>query len=304
MVVLATVLLGACLASASASAASATPADRVRLDVRIASVEGQALAYATLGPRRGVPLLLLNGTGSPMAEWDPALLGALARHRQVVVFDYPGLGQSAALPGRLTFDALAGVVLGLADALHHPRVDVLGWSMGGFVAQRMAVRAPERVRSLVLAGTNPGGPSAVLGPPWVQAEDSDAGAGLDEYVRTNYPPGQRDRGWAFIARVGRATTEGRYPPDRVPARVFDAMVAAEDPWLASGRNPADLATLDLRTLVVTGSRDVVTPPANSVLIASTIPGAELTLVPDAGHSFLFQAPARTARLVDDFLGGR
>ncbi len=82
------------------------------------------------------------------------------------------------------------------------------------------------------------------------------------------------------------------------------MVAAEDPWLASGRNLADLATLDLRTLVVTGSRDVVTPPANSVLIASTIPGAELTLVPDAGHSFLFQAPARTARLVDDFLGGR
>jgi len=285
----------------AASGAGDVSAAAFRLDVRSARVEGRSVAYAEAGPARGVPLLLLNGTGSPMSQWDPAFLAALSSQRRVVVYDYPGLGGSTALPGRLTFDRLADDASGLLDAIGEPRADVLGWSMGGFVAQRLAVRHPDRVRALVLTGTNPGGPRAVLGPTWVQDEDSDPDAGLTDYVRTNYPAGHRAAGWAFVRRVNAAIDAGRYPPDTVPQRTYDAMVAAEDPWLRSSRNLRQLGALAVPTLVVTGAKDVVTPPANSRLIAATIPGARLVLAPDAGHSFLFQRPSATARLVDAFL---
>lgn len=309
------IAMAALLAAGAPTPAHASPdtwGQQVRLDVETVDVpmpDGSRLrtAYALLGPSSAPPLLLLNGTGSPMAQWDPALLNALARSRQVLVYDYPGLGGSTPLPRTLTFDALADHAAGLLDALDRDRTAVLGWSMGGFVAQRLAVRHPDRLDALVLAATNPGGPRATLGPAWVQAEDSDPDASARAYVRANYPVGYRDRGWAFVRRVDAAVDSGRYPPERIPARVYDAMVAAEDPWLESGANLRDLRDLrgsdggPLRTLVVTGGKDVVTPPANSRVLADAIPEARLVLVPESGHSFLFQVPARAAAVVVEFL---
>jgi pimeloyl-ACP methyl ester carboxylesterase len=273
----------------------------VALDQRFVDVAGVRTAYAQLGPDSAIPLLLLNGTGSPMSQWDPALLDSLALSRRVVVYDYPGLGASAPVSGRLTFDRLADHASALLAVLGYEQADVLGWSMGGFVAQRLVARDPDRVHALVLAGTNPGGPRTVLGPEWVQDQDSDPDASARGYVRTNYPAGARDRGWASVRRVNAAIESGRYPPDRVPARTFDAMVAAEGPWLASGANLVDLRSVAVPTLVITGTRDVVTPPANSRLIASTVPGSRLRLVAGAGHAFLFQDPSGTARLLAGFL---
>ncbi len=153
----------------------------------------------------------------------------------------------------------------------------------------------------VLAGTNPGGPQAVLGPDWVQDEDSHPTATARDYVRTNYPVGARHRGWAFVRRIDLAIDSGRYPVDRVPAATYEAMVAAEDPWLASGANLRQLGRLAVPTLVITGARDVVTPPDNSRIIARAVPGADLVLLPGAGHSFLFQEPRAVAELVTSFL---
>ena len=297
-------LLAAAVGFVFPSAASATPdqwGSSVRLEQRYVTVDGVRTAYAVLGPDSPTPLLMLNGTGSPMSQWDPALLAALSRERQVVVYDYPGLGDSAPLPGRLSFDALATHAQGLITALGLPQADVLGWSMGGFVAQRLAVRSPGRVRALVLAGTNPGGPRTVLGPAWVQAQDSDADGTARGYVRANYPVGARHRGWAFVRRVNAAIDSGRYPIDRVPAATYDAMVAAEDPWLASGSNLRQLRGLTMPVLVITGAEDVVTPPANSRILARAIPGATLALVPGAGHSFLFQRPRATGDRLTSFL---
>jgi pimeloyl-ACP methyl ester carboxylesterase len=191
----------------------------------------------------------------------------------------------------------------LVEALDLGRPDVLGWSMGGFVAQQLAIRHPELVSRLVLAGTNPGGPNAVLGPPWVQAVDSDPDAGDAAYLSTNYParPCAQARGRGFLDRLERAFASGRYPVPRTPTRTYDAMVRAEDPWLASDTNRRELARIAVPTLVITGGRDVITPPANSRLIARAIPDARLVLVPGAGHSFLFQEPIRVARVIDDFL---
>jgi pimeloyl-ACP methyl ester carboxylesterase len=270
--------------------------------VREVVVDGTTIAYAELG--RGDPLVLINGTASPMAEWDPALLGALAVDRRVVVFDYPGLGASGPPPAPITMPRLADWTAGLIEELGLGSPDVLGWSMGGFVAQQLAIRHPERVDRLVLAATNPGGPRTVLGPPWVQEVDSDPDAGAADYLRTNYPalPCPQARGRAYLDRLDRAVDSGRFPVPRVPDRTHEAMVRAEDPWLRSDANRRSLADLRAPALVITGARDLVTPPANSRVLADAIPQARLVLVPRAGHSFLFQVPERVAELVRDFLG--
>lgn len=288
----------ACLTTVALVGAPAHAADVVRLDPQRVQAADTTIAYAELGD--GPTLLLLNGTASPMNEWDPALLGALARQHHVVVLDYPGLGLSGSAPSTWTFPRAADWVSDFLDVIAPGEsVDVLGWSMGGFIAQQLAQRHPEQVRRLILAATNPGGDAAVLGPDWVQEADSEGD--LAAYLITNYPPGRRAAGQRFLDRLDVALASGAYPEEAVPARTARAMVRAEDPWLRSNANLDGLRSVTVPTLVITGAKDVITPPVNSRRIARSIPGARLLLVPDAGHSFLFQQPHRTARTIDAFL---
>ena len=302
-IVLALALLTATIAPALAAGTAGDAGGRdVRLQVRTVSAAGTTFAWAEVG--NGPALLLMNGTGSPLNEWDPELLGGLAASRRVIVFDYPGLGRSGQAPSRWRFDSAADWTAAFLErVLPGTPVDVMGWSMGGFIAQQLAIRHPERVRSLVLAGTNPGGDAAVLGPTWVQQADSDPAADDSTYLATNYPAAEsaQARGRAFLHRLTIAQDTGAYPAERVPTRTYDAMVAAEDQWLRSNANAESLVRVSAPTLVITGSQDVVTPPVNSRRLAGLIRGARLSLVPGAGHSFLFQRPRHVARLVRDFL---
>lgn len=273
-----------------------------RLNVRHVDVEGTTIGYAELGPHDGMPLLLLNGTASPMCDWDPALLDAFATQgRRVIVFDYPGLGSSGRIKAHTSFNDLADTAAGLLGALGITSADVLGWSMGGFVAQRMLVRHPSLLHRVVLAATNPGGSTATLGPKWVQRIDSDPNATLADYVATNYPPEMKRQAWRFIHRVNTAQRFGWYPPTRVPNRTTRIMVRAEDPWLRSDANLVQLSQVGVPVLVITGRDDRVTPKKNSRVIARAIPNAELRLWPVSGHSFLFQEPRQVARDIGAFL---
>lgn len=271
----------------------------VRLDPGLTA---HGIAWSEVGTGR--PLLLLNGTGSPMAEWDPAFLSALATDRRVVVFDYPGLGDSTAR-SRSSFTALAATTHAFMTDIGLAQTDVLGWSMGGFIVQELLRTQPSRIRRAVLVGTNPGGSHTTLGPRWVQRADSDPQAGLPTYLRTNYPPTRcaQRRGRAFVARLETAVSEGRYPQASVPARTYDRMVAAEDPWLRSDRNARQLPAIDVPVLVMVGERDVITPPANSRALAALLPDSTLLQVPAAGHSVLFQAPVASATAISAFLDG-
>lgn len=280
------------------AAAPARAATGPLLDVRRIQVAGTTIAYAELGT--GKPLVLLNGTASPMNEWDPLLLQSLAAHHRVIVIDYPGLGLSGPSPARWTFPRAADWIAEFIGAVApEGRADVLGWSMGGFIAQQLAHRHLERVDHLILAATNPGGDAAVLGPEWVQQADS--GGDLSDYLLTNYPPGRRAAGQRFLDRLDSAIASGAYPEETVPDGTARAMVRAEDPWLRSEANLRGLRSIGTPTLVITGAEDVITPPVNSRRIARAIAGARLLLVPDAGHSFLFQEPRRTARTLHAFL---
>jgi pimeloyl-ACP methyl ester carboxylesterase len=273
----------------------------VSLDVQFAQTAGVRFAWAEVG--EGPPLLLLNGTGSSMAEWDPALIAGLARSRRVVVIDYLGLGLSGPAPSRITFPAIADWAANVINVLGLGTTDVLGWSMGGFVAQQLAIRHPGSVRRLVLAGTNAGGPSAVLGPTWVQEADSNSDGSIRSYLSTNYPRticAQR-AGREFVRRLTNAVNTGRYPSETTPARTYEAMIDAEDPWLKNTSNLRGLTCIDTPTLVIAGREDVITPVKNSRVIAHAIRGASLVLVPRTGHSFLFQRPEFFMRTTLNFL---
>ncbi len=274
----------------------------VRLETRRVNAAGTTFAWAELGT--GPTLLLLNGTGSPMSEWDPKLLAALAKNRRVIVFDYPGLGLSGPAPSKWEFSAAADWINDfLTQVSPGAPVDVLGWSMGGFVAQQLAIRHASSISRLVLAATNPGGDAAVLGPLWVQEADSNSEGSIKSYLETNYPATKvaQSRGRAFISRLVSANVDGSYPDESVPTKTYNAMVAAEDPWLQSNANANSLRAISIRTLVITGAQDVITPPANSRYIAGAMPNAKLELVPRAGHSFLFQEPNAVASSIAKFL---
>jgi len=245
------------------------------------------------------------GTGSTMAEWDPALLQLLAQRRRLILFDYPGIGRSSRLARgtRIAFAGLADTTAAFLQQIGVREADVLGWSMGGFVAQQLAVRHPDAVRRLVLAGTNPGGDAAVLGPPQDQAIDSDPDPSDAAVLRVLYPRTRAGRadGRAFLARLERASEDGTIPDDfAVPAGTVRAQVAAEDPWLRSDANARALRRLRTPALVTGGTGDVVVPPVNARRLAALIRGARLALLP-GGHAFLFGERARFARIVERFL---
>jgi len=245
--------------------------------------------------------VMLIGTGSTMAEWDPALLRLLARDHRLILFDYAGLGMSGPWHGR-SFDSLADATAALMDAIGLARADILGWSMGGFVAQRMAVDHPRRVSHLILAGTNPGGSHAVLGTPKAQAIDSEPDPSDAETLHELYPPDRQAEGRRFLRRLEGASRSGEIPDDfHVPAATTRTQVTAEDPWLRSNRNYRQLGALAAPILVAAGARDPVVPPVNLRRIAAArVPRSSLVVFPGA-HAFLFQERRPFTRVVDRFL---
>jgi len=265
-----------------------------RAEVHVAPVGQTRIAWYERG--QGSPLLMLTGTGSTMAEWDPALLRLLARDHRLILFDYPGVGRSGPWRGR-TFDSLADSVAGLLGALDVPRAAVLGWSLGGFVAQRLAIDHPHRVSHLILAGTNPGGKRAVLGTSQAQAIDSEPDPSTDDILHELYPPDRQAEGRRFLRRLERASRSGEIPDDfHVSPSTTRRQVVAEDPWLRSDRNYRQLARIAVPTLAAAGAEDPVTPPANMRRIAARIPGAALRVFPGA-HAFLFQSRRAFAHAV-------
>lgn len=274
------------------------PAEAFQAEVHVAPVDGTRVAWYERG--RGAPLVMLMGTGSTMAEWDPALLRSLARDHRLVLFDYPGVGMSGPWRGD-SFDSLADATAGLMGAMHLSRADVLGWSMGGFVAQRLAIDHPRRVSHLVLAGTNPGGSRTVLGTPRAQAIDSEPNPSIAAILHELYPPSRQAEGRRFLRRLDRASESGEIPDDfDVPATTVRRQVEAEDPWLRSNRNYRELGGVSAPTLAAAGAADPVVPPVNLRRIATRVPRSRFEVFAGA-HAFLFQGRRAFTRVLTEFL---
>jgi 3-oxoadipate enol-lactonase len=252
--------------------------------------------YADEG--RGDPVVLIGGFTSTAEVWQ-SQLPALAEHFRVLRPDNRGSGRTRLLEddGERPIARFAGDVLALLDALGLRRVHLCGASMGGMIVQEFAVRYPERLRSLVIACSHPGGALNVPADPTVAAEfGAGSVGGASEAARRRtleivFHPKKLEESAEIVAAYEAGKLEFPHAAEELVAR--SQGVAKFD---VSER----LSGLAVPTLVMCGDGDLIVPPENSRRITDTIPGAELVTIPDAGHLFFAQSPDACNRALVDF----
>ena len=252
------------------------------------------IAYEIRGD--GDPLVLVHGLAYDRAGWG-ALPDLLAERFRVVLIDNRGVGESDAPPGPYTVSEMAADVLGVLDEAGIERTNLFGVSLGGYIAQELALTWPERVERLILCSTALGGPSAVPMPP----------ATVEVFAR--YPTMEREAGLRMFVENSLGERGVRELPELVEEifryRLGHAPTA--EAWMAQAAagatyvNEDRVASISAPTLVLAGGADVVVDPANAELLASRIPGARAVIVPDRGHLMVWEDSERVAELVTEFL---
>ncbi|OHV26877.1 MULTISPECIES: alpha/beta fold hydrolase [Rhizobium] len=259
-----------------------------------------AFVYRDLGPQGGVPVILLNHWGAVLDNFDPRIVDGLATKHHVIATDYRGIGASGgAAP--VTIDEMARDAIALIRALGFKKVDLLGFSLGGFVAQDIALKAPDLVRKLILTGTGPAG-----------------GKGIEKVGTVSWPlmikglltlrdpktylfftstANGRRAAKAFLDRL----KERKAGRDKGPTpRAFLRQLKAIKAW---GRQaPQDLGRINIPVLIANGDDDIMVPTVNSADMARRIPGAQLIIYKDAGHGGIFQNHADFVPKALAFLG--
>jgi pimeloyl-ACP methyl ester carboxylesterase len=241
------------------------------------------LAYRIDGAGEGPPLVLLQRFRGTLDDWDPALIALLSKQRKVIRVDNAGIGGSdGSVPSNL--EGMADVALGFLEALDLGPVDLMGWSLGGFVAQHLALKAPNRIRRLIVAGSGPGG--AAEGPePHPKVRETMAHRENDEndflFLFFADSDTSRAAGREHLARL--AGVADRVPPVTGPAFMGQMKAISVSPGVRDR-----LPQLAMPVLVANGVHDVMIPAYRSYIISQEAPAAKLVLYPDAGHGFLFQ----------------
>jgi pimeloyl-ACP methyl ester carboxylesterase len=279
--------------TSTAPAAVAGSAAVVNAPTRIAHTAAGPVGYREVGT--GSPILLVMGLSGSMDDWQPAFVAGLAADHRVVAFDNAGVGQTGTVPSPLSITGMANQAGALISALGLGRTAVLGWSMGGMIAQALAVLHPAQVSKLILAATQPGTGHALPVP--AAAAAAVVSPDPATVLSVLFPPGQVRAEQVYALGIL------RYPDFYQASRAITAAQGqAVRQWIA-GQDPAgrQLGQLRLPTLVADGTLDQLDPVANDRMLADTIPGAKLILYPGAGHAFLFQDLASFLPAVQRFL---
>jgi pimeloyl-ACP methyl ester carboxylesterase len=267
----------------------------------ITAANGVAYAYRRIG-RGSRPLVLLQHFRGNLDNWDAALIDLLATSHEVVAFDNTGVGASSGLTPR-TVQQMAFDALEFLDALELDEVDVLGFSLGSFVAQELAFTRPNMVRRLVLAASAPQGAPGMHG--WDPGVISAVGGrepNPSGYLDVFYTRSAESRaaGAASMQRIFGTRTQDRDPPTSWQTRMaqYDAVCA----WgIPDTSRLARLAGIEMPVLVANGDSDPMIRTRYSYLLAGLLPDARLTIYPDAAHGFLFQRHEEFAAEVVAFL---
>jgi len=253
---------------------------------RTINAGGVKFAYRELGPRGGVPLVFLHHLTAVLDDWDPRVIDGIAAERHVITFDNRGVGASSGSVPH-TIDEMAADAVTFIRALGHDQVDLLGFSLGGGVAQVIALEHPELVRKAILAGTGPAG-----------------GGGIDEvtkiavmaYIKAaltlrdprhflffpRTPEGKR-AATDYMARL-KERTEDR--DKRISPRAMRAQLKAIR--AAGVQAPHDLGKIRQPVLVANGDHDVMVASEHSADMARRLPNAKLVIYPNSGHGGIFQ----------------
>jgi pimeloyl-ACP methyl ester carboxylesterase len=265
--------------------------------VKVGDIE---IAYKQIGNSSGTPIILISGCCTTLDMWSPTLLKELSENQKVIIFDNRGVGNSTLGTKPFSIKQFANDTLGLLDALKVQKADIFGISMGSYIAQELTLMNPTRIGNLVLAASICGGDGAI--PPRAQVIEA-----IDAMTDTSIPTQEEiDRITATLFPPNWFKANPNYqeyiPQAKEPVspeiiqRQTDAIVN----WSAIGTCDA-LSNITQPTLVIVGTDDIWTPPANSMMIAERIPGAWLVQMRDAGHGIIYQYPNEFSRVVSTFL---
>lgn len=265
-------------------------------------VKNETYAYRRFGGGSAHPLVFLQHFTGTLDNWDPAVTDALAAGREVILFDNAGIGRSS---GKVpeTVQGMTAHALAFLDALGLERVDLLGFSLGGMIAQEIAIARPSRVRKMLLVGTAPEGGEEIMRmeKPELKAIFASNLTPSQRLVKLFFAPtaSSQAAGEAFTARLAQRNE------DREPAAgpdVAKAQITAFRGWEApTGERFAKLRKISQPCLVVSGVFDVLIPVRNSYLMSEHLPNAVLLTYPDSGHGSLFQFHESFTRQATAFL---
>jgi pimeloyl-ACP methyl ester carboxylesterase len=266
----------------------------------VGAANGFDYAYRDVGTGT-VPLVLLQHFRGNLDNWDPALIDALASDRRVVAFDNVGVGGTNGTTSN-TVEQMAADAISFLDAMQFDRVDILGFSIGSFVAQEIALTRPASVCNLILASSAPKGAAGMHGwAPWVIDAVGKPQSDPAGYLKVFFAESasSQQSGQQALQRMF-TKTSGFDQPTAWQTRQaqYDAVCAWGIPNHALLQR---LSAIQHRVFIANGESDPMILPHYSYLLAGLIPGAEVKIYPDSAHGFLFQHHAEFAADVEQFL---
>jgi pimeloyl-ACP methyl ester carboxylesterase len=251
------------------------------------SAGGVDFTYRELGKHHGgTPVVFLTHLAAVLDNWDPRVIDGIVAKHHVITFNNRGIGASSGSPSN-SVEQMAEDAITFIKAMGFQQVDLLGFSLGGMVAQEIVLKEPQLVRKMVLAGTGPAGGEGISTVAGVTFYDMLRGffTGQDakQFLFFTRTPGGIEAGKAFLARL-KERTENR--DKEISVSAFLAQLEALRVW--GQRAPADLSVIKQPVLVVNGDDDRMVPTVNSRDLARRLPNSQLIIYPDAGHGGAFQ----------------
>jgi pimeloyl-ACP methyl ester carboxylesterase len=257
-----------------------------------------AIAYKQLGEDGAKPIVLVTGLGATMDMWSPLLLEQLtSSNYSVTIFDNRGAGESTSGTKEFSISQFANDTAGLLDALNITKADILGWSMGSFIAQELTLVNPEIVDKLILYASLCGGNESKPASPEVDQAFSDPSVSPQEQMRKTIPL-LFPTSW-FKANPN-YTNYLPIPKELVSLDIMGKQANAAVNWLQTG-SCNTISNITKPTLVIVGSDDLFTQASNSLILEQRISGSWLVKIGNAGHGLMYQYPDAFNRLIMTFL---
>lgn len=271
-------------------------------DTKFINAADTKFAYRALGNQPGIPLIMVSALGSSMDDWDPAITNGLAQKNKVIIFDIAGVGSSGGETPDNIADMATGVVA-FIKALGYDKVNIMGFSMGGFITQQIVLTEPALINKIILTGTGPKGSEGLSNLPNLLA----ASAGLtpeESFLKFAFTPSAEsqsagEQSWERAQKrmVGRDSA------------VSDESGGAELTAVLGWAQPYPDALNELKkvtqpVLIAHGEDDVPVPVVNAINMSGSFPDATLIVYPDAGHAAIFQYPDEFVQTATQFLSNQ